>query len=124
MNENEKTQSDSTSSESDIMALLKKMQQQLAFLEKKIDTLVNNQSSERPSFKPRHFSKPPFRSFGNSSRHGHGKREHGQGQGPDAGGRGNFNRDRPFGDRPPREGDSGGNFAAGKKPFFRRRRDR
>jgi hypothetical protein len=45
----------------DVVTLIKKMQQQLVFLEKKIDILVN-QSSSRP-FRERKFSKP-FRSFG------------------------------------------------------------
>ncbi len=58
-------------SESEVIALIKRMQQQLAFLEKKIDILIN-QSSER-SFKGRPFSKP-FRPGGHSPRQD--KREH------------------------------------------------
>ena len=47
--------------ENDMLALIKKMQQQLVFLEKKIDILIN-QSKERP-FKEGRFSKPFHRSF-------------------------------------------------------------
>jgi hypothetical protein len=51
--------------EQDVVALIKKMQQQLVFLEKKIDVLIG-QSSGRPSSE-NHFSKP-FRSFGRPNR--------------------------------------------------------
>ena len=51
--------------EQDVAALIKKMQQQLVFLEKKIDILIE-QSSRRP-FNERHFSKPS-RSFGRPHR--------------------------------------------------------
>lgn len=54
------------SAEQDILALIRKMQQQLVFLEKKIDILVN-QSQARP-FREKHFSKP-FRSFDRPHRH-------------------------------------------------------
>ncbi|PIQ89664.1 MAG: hypothetical protein COV72_01760 [Candidatus Omnitrophica bacterium CG11_big_fil_rev_8_21_14_0_20_42_13] len=52
--------------EQDVMALLRKIQQQLVFLEKKIDNLAG-QPQERP-FRPKHFSKS-FRSFGHHRRH-------------------------------------------------------
>jgi hypothetical protein len=70
-------------SDTDIVSLLKKMQQQLLFLERKIDMLVS-QSKERPSggnvspdrpFRSRPFSKP-YRSFDHPQRHGKGEREH------------------------------------------------
>jgi len=51
----------------DIVALIKRMQQQLDFLERKIDTLIS-QSQERP-FREKRFSKP-FRSFDHSARPG------------------------------------------------------
>ncbi len=51
--------------ESDIYVLIKKIQQQLVFLEKKIDVLIS-QSQEKP-FREKHFSKP-FRSFDRSRR--------------------------------------------------------
>lgn len=47
--------------EQDLMVLIKKMQQQLASLEKKIDILMS-QSQDKP-FRQRQFSKP-FRTFG------------------------------------------------------------
>ena len=47
----------------DVITLVKKMQQQLNFLEKKIDLLIGQSPSDRPRF-----SKPPFRpSFGGAS---------------------------------------------------------
>ena len=52
--------------EQDMLALIRKMQQQLVFLEKKIDILIN-QSLGRP-YSEKHFSKP-FRSFGRPGRH-------------------------------------------------------
>lgn len=66
----------------DVVSLLKKMQQQLLFLERKIDLLIN-QSQGRPSqentfpdrpFRKRPFTKP-FRSFDHPQRQG--KREYG-----------------------------------------------
>ena len=88
--------------ESPEMTLLRKIQQHLTYLERKIDSLIGNQSQSgggRPFNKPRHFSKP---GFGHSPRpHGEGPRHHG---GP---------RDRNF--RGPREG----NFSQ-ERPAFRR----
>jgi len=52
--------------EQDILVLIRKMQQQLVFLEKKMDILIG-QSSGRP-YSEKHFSKP-FRSFGRSDRY-------------------------------------------------------
>ena len=49
----------------DVLTLIRKMQQQLVLLEKKIDTLIN-QSFSRPSGE-KHFPKP-FRTFGRSYR--------------------------------------------------------
>jgi hypothetical protein len=77
----------------DVVSLIKKMQQQLNFLEKKIDLLIG-QSPDRPRF-----SKPPFRpSFG-----GAGKRDFHRG--PREGGFNRAPREGGFsGSRPPREG--------------------
>jgi hypothetical protein len=70
-------------SETDVASLLKRMQQQLLFLERKIDLLIS-QSHERPSrersspdrpFPKRPFSKP-FRSFDHTQRHGKGEHGH------------------------------------------------
>ncbi len=71
-------------SDNDIASLLGKMQQQLVFLERKIDMLIS-QSKERPSgertspgrsFRKGSFSKP-FRSFDHPQRHGQGEYGHG-----------------------------------------------
>lgn len=64
--------------ESDVLVLIKKMHQQLAFLEKKIDILIS-QSQERP-FREKKFSKPS-RPFGRpySSDSYQGKRNQGEG---------------------------------------------
>jgi hypothetical protein len=70
--------------DTEVVPLLKRIQQQLLFLEKKIDLLIS-QPQERPSegkaspgrlFQKRPFSKP-FRSFDHPQRHGKG--EHGYG---------------------------------------------
>lgn len=62
--------------ESDVLVLIKKMQQQLTYLEKKIDILIN-QSQEKP-FREKHFSKP-FRSFSRPDRPGRYSDKRGQG---------------------------------------------
>ena len=91
--------------EPEIVAIIKRMQQQLVFLEKKIDTLIS-QSAERP-FKDRNFSRP-FRSFGQS--HHHGGRKHGHSTMG-----GEFPQSRPFNKE--RGNESGGGFARKRKPF-------
>ena len=53
----------SQQTEPDVLVLIKKMHQQLVFLEKKIDILIS-QSQEKP-FREKHFSKP-FRSSSRS----------------------------------------------------------
>ena len=67
----------------DVVSLLKRMQQHLLFLEKKIDLLLS-QSQERPLgekappdrvFRKKPFSKP-FRSFNHTQRHGKGEHGH------------------------------------------------
>ena len=71
-------------SETDVVSLLKKMQQQLLFLEKKLDLLISQSQDRQPGartipdrpFQKRPFSKP-FRSFDHPQRHGKG--ENGQG---------------------------------------------
>lgn len=60
--------------EPDIAALIDKVQQKLTFLEKKIDTLIN-QSAERPSGGSSY--PKPFQRFDNSQRFGRGGREDG-----------------------------------------------
>jgi len=63
--------------ESDVLVLIKKMHQQLTFLEKKIDILIN-QSQEKP-FREKFFSKPP-RTFDRPYRpsHGHDNKDQGK----------------------------------------------
>ena len=63
--------------EPDVLVLIKKMQQQLASLEKKMDILIS-QSQEKP-FREKPFSKP-FQSFDRPYRpgHSHGKRDQGE----------------------------------------------
>ncbi len=92
----------SSSANTDVVALIKKMQQQLDFLEKKIDTLIS-QSHEKP-LREKHFSKP-FRPFGHS--HRHGKAEY----------------DNNFSGRPGErhQGDQHQGFGQKKKTFFNKR---
>jgi ATP-dependent RNA helicase DeaD len=99
--------------DSDVVSLIKKMQQQLNYLEKKIDILIGGgQSSERPAFRDREkrFSKPFRPSFGGGS----GGRDFNRGPrregfSHDRPRPGGFSSDRPRSsgfskDRPPREG--------------------
>jgi len=82
------------SDEQNLMAVIKRMQQQLVFLEKKIDILIDQ--SSRKSFSENRFSKPS-RSFGRP--HRPFDRERG-----DASGRKRFDRGRPpFEKRPGEE---------------------
>ena len=114
----------------EVMVLLKRMQQQLAFLEKKIDTLLSqssrpSQGSDRPRYNDRGFSRPP-RPFGGNSYGG----DRGRDRGPSRDRGGDYPpRGRSF-DRPPRRdeggrdsrggmGGSGGGFNRDKKKFFR-----
>ena len=97
--------------DSDVVSLIKKMQQQLNFLEKKIDILIG-QSPERP-FRDREkrFSKPFRPSFGGGAHHG--KRDFNRGPrregfSSDRPREGGFSHDRPrsssFSSDRPREG--------------------
>lgn len=129
--------------EQDVVALIKRMQQQLAFLEKKLDILIN-QSQARP-FSEKHFSKP-IRSYGHAHRRSakehdtvygekstdrvrHFEKRHGENKQ-------SFGHKRKAYDNP-RERDGGpehhfdkrqdvGNrgFEQKKKPFYNRRKDR
>ena len=111
---------DESHANTDVVTLIRKMQQQLDFLERKIDTLIS-QSQGRPamgrpsperSFRDKRFSKP-FRPSGPS--HQHGKTEH-YGSRPRAFGQGQRSDRRP--DEPERE------FNPKKKPFFFKRKER
>ena len=111
--------------DNDVVSLIKKMQQQLNYLEKKIDLLIGGQAPERSSFRDRgekRFSKPFRPSFGGGAHHG--KRDFDRGprregfshDRPREGGsfhsrprEGGFSHSRPreggfSKDRPPREG--------------------
>jgi hypothetical protein len=108
-------------SETDVVSLLNKMQQQLLFLEKKIDLLIS-QSQGRPSgektsqdrpFRKRPFSKP-FRSFDHPQHHGKG--EHGHNPRERDAAKGHFYERRP--------GEKSRGPSSKKKPFSFKRKDR
>jgi hypothetical protein len=107
--------------DTDVASLLKRMQQQLLSLERKIDTLIS-QSQERPSggnvfpdrpFRKRPFSKP-FRSFDRPQRHGKG--EHGHSAGERDSAKGHFYEHRPH--------DKSRGPSPKKKSFSFKRKDR
>ena len=119
--ESQSEQHSSSESQGDVIFLLKKLQEQLTFLERKVDILVN-QSKERPSFnKERTFSKPPFRptsSYG-PSRHGGRPDSRTERSGPPrerSYESGNRAQGKPYG------GSAG--YAGKKKSFFPKSRDR
>ncbi|MCA9395749.1 MAG: hypothetical protein KC649_01150 [Candidatus Omnitrophica bacterium] len=108
--------SESSQDESEVMSLLKKMQQHLTFLEKKIDLLVENSSQN--SFKEKRFSRPG-RSGGYSGGFSGRRGSSSEGNG--------FSSERSFGrsssyDRPRRGGQSQG-FGEGKKRPYRSKRE-
>lgn len=138
--------------ETDVIALLKKIQQQMVFLEKKIDLIISQQSpgqssaqptgersyngdrGDRSSFKERHFSKPAYRPYGPPQGGGfRGDRDRGprqdRGDRPGGPSRG-FSQDRPSYGRPRRDdrngppSGGGSGFGGPKKPFYRGRKDR
>ncbi len=122
----------SLQTDSDVVSLIKKMQQQLNFLEKKIDLLIG-QSPERP-FRDREkrFSKPFRPSFGGGAHHGKGNFNRGprrEGFSHDRPREGGFSQDRPrersFGQERPFDRKPGAGpreFGHGDKPFFRHRK--
>jgi hypothetical protein len=97
--------------EQDVVTMIKKIQQQLIFLEKKIDTLINQSSGKR--FEVKRFSKP-LQPFERSSYYGKGKQ-------------GNSSRERSFTQSRPsfnkQQGDENRDFGQRKKPFFRHRKE-
>ncbi len=122
MNDESKS-GDASQNESDPVVLLKKIQQHLVYLEKKIDALIGQPPSQgqgQPSFK-RNFSRPP-RAFGHPHGAGRGKHPHRSGPG---GPPSHFrsSNDRPSHDRPsfdkPRGSNENRGFFKKKKPFFR-----
>ena len=120
--------------DSNVVALIKKMQQQLVFLEKKIDALIS-QSQERP-FRSKPFSKP-YRSFGRSSHPRSGEQynnggerkyepgrhfeKHQRDENPGFAGKSEHGPGRHFGKH--QRGENPG-FAGKKKPFFPRSKER
>jgi hypothetical protein len=108
----------SDESDADVVSLLKKLQQQVLYLERKIDMLIS-QSKDIPSreqtspdrpFRKRPFSKP-FRSFDHPQRHGKGDYGHSSGERDSAKPR--------FYERRPPQSSRGPNPK--KKPFFKRK---
>lgn len=98
--------------DSEVLALIKKVQQHLVFLEKKIDLLVSQSSGGGRPFNHRPFSRPSRPPFDRSrpsheKQHGSGPRE--------------FGPRRPFNDKEPGQGQRGG-FGARKKHWVRRER--
>ena len=111
----------SNQSDTDIVSLLKRMQQQLLSLDRKIDILIN-QSKEKPfwerpssdrSFRKRPFSKP-LRLFDHSQRRGKGEHEHNPRERDSAQGH--------YHERRPRQNHRGSNPK--KKPFSFKRKNR
>ncbi len=115
--------------QTDVIGLLKKIQQQLGFLEKKVDMLLGK-SPDRPFNREKRFSKP-FRSFGNSRNNDRSDRSHAPRER-------SFDQDRPFDRERSFDRDRGFNrdrgndnrgsenrgFGGKKKPFFRGRKSR
>ena len=84
--------------ESDVVVLIKKMQQQLTALEKKIDILMSRPKEN--SFAGKRFSRP-FHSSGPSRHHERGEYRHGAGER-------SYDKREPYRGREGREGDSRG----------------
>ena len=97
----------SPQNEPDLVALIKKLQDHLVILERKIDSLINRPQEERRPFQEKRFSKP-FRSFKHSH---HGKGEYN-----------NPARGEKFSSGPNfkkhNSEDNKGGFGEKKKPFF------
>ena len=115
---------DNPQNESDPVVLLKKIQQHLVYLEKKIDTLIaqpQSQGQAPVSFK-RNFSRPP-RPFGHPHGAGRGKHPHRPGAAGQSPFQGRSSEGRSGNDRPSFNKSRGSNenrgFFAKKKPFFR-----
>jgi hypothetical protein len=106
--------------EADVISLLKKMQQQLLFLERKIDLLIGSSRarSSGDAFKDRPFRKSPsmkpFRSFDQPQRHGKGE--------PARGPREKNSVQGHFYEHRPREANRGAE--SGKRPVSFKRKDR
>lgn len=133
MSEHLKSLEDKTeiSEQGDVLAIVKKMQQHLVYLEKKIDMLLENQSSGsgQRSFKPRFGgSGRPFnrhrenrgeRNFGGRSGFGGERRERHDSGRESEGNTFEANEGRPF---QKRGGHGGGFNRGGKKPHWKKDR--
>lgn len=104
--------SETPRNEPGVLEILKKIQQQLVYLERKIDALGGN-SSPRPFRRDRSFS-GHRRSFDRPPQYGKPQREQDSGR--------EHSSQPHFTDRPPREERHG--FSHRKKPFFRHRKGR
>jgi len=124
--------------EANLVFLVKKMHEQLAFLEKKIDMLIK-QSQERPPrpsgnrpYRPRPDYDQRGRSEGSGERGAYGGSYFKKSRGPEHRGFSGpqkeygAGRDSGSGDRPFKKkyGEKKRGFAPGKKPFFQKRKDR
>ena len=108
--------------DSDVVSLIKKMQQQLNFLEKKIDILIGQSPEGSFGNREKRFSKPFHPSFGGGASHGKRDFDRGprrEGFSYDRPREGSPGQERPF-DRKPGAGPRG--FGHGDKPFFRHRK--
>ena len=131
-NENESAAPEAST---DLVAMIRKMQQQLNSLDKKIEILLSRPKEN--TFRDRHFS-PHGRSFGRPSFHGRDSRHSSDRREYHHGNRGSFEDRGPF--RPREEGEGhysgkkhygdsshGGEprgFVHKKKPFFLKRKER
>ena len=102
--------SPSTENETDLVSLIKKIQNQLTFLEKKIDTLINR-SSER-QFEKKDFSRP-YKPFNRPRPHDNRKYD-GRSQGNQ------YSQRHPFDKN--QTGENRG-YGQRKKPFFRKQKE-
>ena len=99
--------------DADIIGMLKRMQQQLVYLEKKIDSLIAQrpgQGGDRPPFRREGGFQKPFRPYG--------RPQHSR-NGPDSGHRPSYGGHRPEGG--PSNGPGGGRPPFKKKPFYGKR---
>ncbi len=107
-------------SELEMMALIKKLQEQMDLIERKIDILVKR-SPERPINQDRNFSKP-FKSYGGPPRHFKGPHDHGPrkeygGPKKEYGHKNEFSQEHSF---EKRSGGKAHGFNPHKKPFFKK----
>jgi len=112
-------ETETDNNDNDVVSLLKRMQRQIALLERKIDLLISQKDRQpggKPgsdrSFKNRSFSKP-FRSFDQPQHHRRGEYGHGRREGDSA--QGHFYEHRP---------QKGRGRELGKKPVSTKRKDR